>query len=502
MSDQLKGREVLRIIHAIANEKRLPEDTIFSAVEKALASVTEKELEDCALIRVTLDRDTGESSYFRQWQVVEDDHELTEEDEGKVIGLTEAKEKSPEIELGEYLEEPVNSEHGRISAHYAGQIVARIVREAERAQIALEYQDKIGTLVAGQVKQVTRHAIIVELMDHIEACVLRTHLLPREIYRVGDQISGYLYAVDPEVRGPMVFISRTMPEVVTVLFQSEVPEVQEGSVDIRAVARDPGVRAKVAVKTNDSRIDAVGACVGMRGSRVQTVSGELRGERIDVIEWSDDVAELMINAFAPVEISAVEMDEATQTMDVGVDSELLSKAIGRNGQNVRLVSDLIGWNLNVMSVEEVGNKSVDTSQMVVDRFAEVLSIDEDMATILAREGFQHVEEIAYIELESLAQIEEFDEDIAEALQERARSALLAQAMSTSAEPEESLLSLPSMGRELAYRLAEQKITTSELLAELSVDELVEQVGVDEALAGSLIMEARRPWFDQENKEGE
>ena len=424
------------------------------------------------------------------------------------IKLSDAREKQPDIEPGEFIEEPMPSvEFGRIAAQTAKQVIVQKVREAERAQVIDAYEDRVGEMVSGVVKRVERSGIIVDLGNNAEAFIPREFMIPREAMRPGDRIRAYLYEVRSEMRGPQLFLSRTAPELLVELFTLEVPEINEGLIEIISGARDPGARAKIAVKANDPRIDPIGACVGMRGSRVQAVSNELSGERVDIILWDENPAQFVINAMAPAEVASILVDEETHSMDVAVDEENLSQAIGRGGQNVRLASELTGWELNVMSTEQADEKSEAESQAVQQLFMEQLDVDEEIATILVQEGFTSIEEVAYVPENEMLKIEEFDAELVTELRERARDLMITKAIVSEeklvdAKPADDLLNMDGMDEALAYELARNGVVTMEDLAEQSVDELMEIEGLDEERAGKLIMTARIPWFESDNNETE
>ncbi len=491
------SKEILLVAEAVSNEKGVSKTIIFEAIEQALATATKKRYDEEADIRVVIDRETGDYETFRRWEVVSDDELALL---GTQFTVEEAHEKDASLQPGDVYEEQVeNIGFGRIAAQTAKQVIVQKVREAERAQVVDLYQDRVGELVNGTVKKVTRDNIIVDLGNNAEGLLPREELVGREVFRINDRVRAVLHEVRPEARGPQLLLSRACPEMLIELFKIEVPEISEQVIEIRAASRDPGSRAKIAVKTNDGRIDPVGACVGMRGSRVQAVSGELGNERVDIVLWDDNPAQLVINAMAPAEVESIVVDEDAGTMDVGVAEENLAQAIGRGGQNVRLASELTGWEINVMSVEDMAAKHEQESGQVITGFMEALDIDEDVAEVLVEEGFTTLEEVAYVPLEEMLAIEGFDEDIAEELRARAKDALLTQAIASeekldAAEPAEDLLNMEGMDRHLAYLLASQGIVTMEDLAEQAVEDLLDFEGVDEERAASLIMKAREPWF--------
>jgi len=504
------SKEILLVVDAVSNEKGVDGEVIFGAIEAALASATRKRhLEDIDA-RVAIDRNTGEYQTFRRWEVVEESTDADDEEGGyrfpsRQILLEEARKQNPDIQVGDFIEEPMESvEFGRIGAQTAKQVIVQKVREAERAQVVEEYQDRVGELVTGIVKRVERGNVYLDLGGNAEAIIYREEMIPREAVRAGDRLRGYLREVRSEPRGPQLFISRVAPEFLVELFKLEVPEVGQGLIDIVGAARDPGLRAKIAVRTNDPRIDPVGACVGMRGSRVQTVSTELAGERVDIILADDNPAQFVINAMSPAEVVSIVVDEDSHSMDVAVTTEQLSQAIGRGGQNVRLASQLTGWELNVMDEQQAAEKSDEEAQNLQQLFMDDLDVDEEVAAILVQEGFSTVEEIAYVPNSELLQIEEFDEDMVEELRGRARDVLLTRAIVKEesiggAQPAQDLLEMDGMDGDLAYKLAAHGIVTMEDLAEQAIDDLLDIEGMDEKRAGELIMTARAPWFADEEQ---
>ncbi|MDF1624552.1 transcription termination factor NusA [Pseudohongiella nitratireducens] len=493
------SKEILAVADAVSNEKGVSRDVIFEAIETALATATKKRFDDEDVVcRVAIDRKSGQYDSFRVWQVVADDEVESPESQ---LPLSEAKERDDSLDLGDTWEEKIeNVEFGRIAAQTAKQVIVQKVREAERDLVVKEYQDKVGELVSGTVKKVTRENVLVDLGGNAEAVLTRDQMIPRETFRTGDRIRALLLDVRHEVRGPQLFLSRTAPNMLIELFKIEVPEIAEEVIEIRAAARDPGSRAKIVVSTNDGRIDPVGACVGMRGSRVQVVSNELANERIDIILWDDNPAQLVINAMAPAEVASIIMDEDSNTMDVAVEEDNLAQAIGRNGQNVRLSAELTGWSINVMSIEEAEEKQQQESSGYIESFMATLDVDQDVAELLVLEGFTSLEEIAYVPMDELLEIEGFDEDVAKELRDRARDALLTQAIASeeglsSANLEADLLNMEGMDDELAMALAGKEILSMEDLAEQSIDDLMDIDGMDEERAGKLIMTARAPWFE-------
>ena len=513
-------KEILLVAETVSNEKDVDKELIFKAIEAALAMATKKKAGEDIDVRIAIDRRTGDYDTFRYWTVVayeaEFNHPETDPiafDPLKQIQLSEAKKRNPNSQIGDVIEERMPSvEFGRIAAQTAKQVIIQKVREAERAKIAEAYTSRIGELLSGIVKRVTREGVIVDLGASIEAFVPREEMIPREEVRSEDRLRGYLYAVNPQVRGPQLLMSRTRPEMLIELFKIEVPEIGEELIEVKSAARDPGSRAKIAVKTNDGRIDPIGACVGMRGARVQAVSSELAGERIDIVLWDDNPIQLVINAMAPAEVASIVVDEDTKVMDVAVQEEQLSQAIGRNGQNVRLASELTGWVINVITVEEAAKKVVKESESLQNLFMEQLTIDEALAEMLVREGFTSLEEIAYVSAQELLDIEGFDLELVEALQTRAKEVLALQgsikkkAATTEQtehekflEPHQDLLSLEGMTEEIAITLAKRGVSSREALAELAVDELLDIIQLDREKAGKLIMSARAPWFVEAKK---
>lgn len=495
-------KEILLVADAVSNEKGVDQDVIFEAIELALATATKKRYDEDSDIKVTIDRKTGDYVTVRRWEVVDDE---TLAELGTQFTTEEAAEADPKLKVGDVHEEVVdNVDFGRIAAQTAKQVIVQKVREAERAQIVEQYKDSVGELVSGTVKKVTRDNIIVDLGGNAEGLLPREELVGREVFRLNDRVRALLVDVRPEARGPQLYLSRACPEMLTELFKIEVPEIAEEVINLRAAARDPGSRAKISVSTNDGRMDPVGACVGMRGSRVQAVSNELGNERIDIVLWDDNPAQYVINAMAPAEIESIVVDEETGSMDLAVDSENLAQAIGRGGQNVRLASELTGWKINVMSVDEWNEKQETEAGNSIDIFIEKLGVDEDVAAVLVEEGFTTLEEVAYVPMEEFLSIEGFDEDIATELRSRAKDALLTQALAGegpggAGQPQEDLLTMEGMDDALAQVLASRGVVSMEDLAEQSVDELMDIDGMDEARAGALILKAREPWFAEQQQ---
>ncbi len=496
------NKEILLVAEAVSNEKDVSKAVIFEAIEVALATATKKRYDEEADIRVVIDRATGDYDTFRRWLVVDNQAVPAL---GTELTMQEAEEIDTNLQPGDYHEEQVESvAFGRIAAQTAKQVIVQKVREAERAKVVDLYRDRQGELIAGTVKKVTRDNVIVDLGNNAEALLPRENLLPREIFRMGERVRAVLQEVRSEGRGPQLILSRTSSEMLIELFSIEVPEIAEQMIEIRAAARDPGARSKIAVKTQDRRLDPVGACVGMRGARVQAVSDELGGERVDIILWDDNPAQLVINAMAPAEVASIVMDEETHSMDVAVDEDALAMAIGRAGQNVRLAAELTGWELNVMSEAEAASKHESEVGKTVDLFIKHLDVDSDLAEILVAEGFTTLEEVAYVPANEMLEIEEFDEDIVDALRERAKDALLNLAIAGEeqlgdVEPAEDLLTMEGMERTLAYTLASRGVVTMEDLAEQSIEELLDIEGMTEERAGELIMTARAPWFAEDQQ---
>ncbi|REJ68469.1 MAG: transcription termination/antitermination protein NusA [Proteobacteria bacterium] len=496
------NKEILMVAEAVSNEKGVSEDIIFEAIELALATATKKRYEEESDIEVVIDRSSGDYVTKRKWLVVPDTELALL---GTQFTTEEALEVDENLRPGDVHEEVIeNVGFGRIAAQTAKQVIVQRVREAERAQVVDLYKDRMGELLAGTVKKVTRDNIILDLGNNAEGLLPRSELVGRETFRMNDRVRAILTEINEEARGPQLIMSRACKEMLIELFKIEVPEISEGVIQIRSAARDPGSRAKIAVKTGDQRIDPVGACVGMRGSRVQAVSNELDTERVDIILWDDNPAQLVINAMSPAEVESIVVDEESNTMEVAVAEDNLAQAIGRGGQNVRLASDLTGWTINVMSTDEAIEKQEAEAGEVMETFMKALDVDEDVAAVLVEEGFTTVEEVAYVPLEEMADIEGFDEDIAEELRARAKDALLTMAIASEEElganePAQDLLEMRGMDKQLAYVLASMEVITMEDLAEQSVDELMEIEGMTEEWAAELIMTAREPWFAEEGE---
>lgn len=493
------GSEVLLVVDAVSREKGVDKETIFQAIEAALATATRKRYTQDIDARVFIHRDTGAYDTYRRWEVVADDVPELEFPDHQ-IRLTEARQRNPNLQVGEFIEEPLEAvEFGRIAAQAAKQVIMQKVREAEREQIVNQYTPRKGEMVTGVVKRLERGDAVVDL-GNAEALLAKTSMIPREGLRPGDRIRALLEDVRSVARGPQLFLSRTAPALLVELFKLEVPEAGEGLIQIHSAARDPGLRAKIAVSSKDPRIDPIGACVGMRGSRVQSVSNELAGERVDIIQWSDNPAQFVINSLAPAEVMSIVVDEESHSMDVIVDEKQLSQAIGRAGQNVRLASDLTGWELNIMTEEAATEKGATEAANAVQLFIESLDVDENVATVLVQEGFTNLEEVAYVPKQELLAVEEFDEALVEELRNRARDVLLTRAIAQEekinmAQPNDDLVQMQGMDDHTAHLLASHGIKTREELAEQSVDELLEIEGMTADRAKELIMTARAPWFE-------
>ena len=493
-------KEILLVAEAVSNEKGVPESIIFEAIELALATATKKRYDEDADIEVTIDRETGDYITVRRWLVVPDDEMALL---GTQFTTEEGLEVSPDLKPGDIHQETIeNVGFGRIAAQTAKQVIVQRVREAEREQVVEQYVDRLGELIAGTVKKVTRDNVIVDLGNNAEGLLSRDQLVGRETFRINDRVRAILQAISEEPRGPQLILSRSCPEMLIELFKIEVPEISEEVIQIRAAARDPGSRAKIAVKTNDQRIDPVGACVGMRGSRVQAVSNELDNERVDIVLWDDNPAQLVINAMAPAEVESIVVDEDNETMDVAVSEDNLAQAIGRGGQNVRLAGELTGWTINVMSTNEAAEKHEAEDGKVIQVFIDGLDISDEIAEILVEEGFTSIEEVAYVPLEEMMGIEGFDEEISEELRSRAKDSLLTQAIASEEvlgehEPAADLLEMEGMDKHLAFILSSREIITMEDLAEQAVEDLMDIPDMTQERAGELIMTARAPWFAEE-----
>lgn len=495
------NKEILHVVDAVSNEKNVTKDLIFQAVETALAMATRKRYGMGMDVRVSVNRQTGDYDTFRRWKVMDDEDPEFETPERQIL-ISYAKDRGLDVEIGNYIEEPIASvDFGRIAAQTAKQVIVAKVREAEREKVVSAYRDRVGQLVMGVVKRADRKGVVIDLGENAEAFIPREEMIPGDNLHTGARVRGLLKEIRQDVRGPQMIISRADVNFLTELMKLEVPEVSQEMIDIMGAARDPGSRAKVAVRANLPNVDPIGACVGMRGSRIQTVTNELGGkERVDIVLWNADIATYVMNAMAPAEVLSIVVDEEARTMDIGVDSEKLSQAIGRGGQNVRLASDLTGWILNVMSVEEAEAKTQAEQQALINLFMDKLDVDEEVAGILAEEGFSTLEDVAYVPVEEFLAIEGFDAEIVGELRDRAQTALLSQAISQDQHlPAEDLLHMDGMDEALAFKLATNGICTMEDLAEQAVDELVEIGEIDETRAATLIMTARAPWFADDNK---
>ena len=489
------SRELLLLVDALAREKNVTKEIVFGALELALASATKKRIHDEAEVRVSIDRATGNYDSFRRWLVVPDNEYVNEYLQ---IPLSEALKTDQAIEAGDYLEEALEPiDFGRIGAQAAKQVILQKIRDAEREQILADFLERKEHVVFGTIKRMERGNAIVEA-GKIEALLPREQMIPKENLRVGDRVRAYLLRIDRGARGPQIILSRTAPEFVIKLFQLEVPEIEDGLMELKACARDPGMRAKIAVKSNDPRIDPIGTCVGLRGSRVTAVRNEIGGENIDIVLWSADPAQFVIGALSPAEVTSIVVDEEKHAMDVVVDEDNLAIAIGRSGQNVRLASELTGWTINLMTQDESEKRTEAEHAVARSMFIEKLDIDEELADLLIEEGFSTLEEVAYVPLAEMLEIEGLDEDIVNELRNRARNVLLTEAIATEEKLEavsEDLIGLEGMTKELAAKLAEHDVKTRDDLAELAVDELTEMTGIDEERAKEIIVKARAHWFE-------
>jgi len=489
------SREMLLLVDALAREKNVAKEIVFGALELALASATKKRIHDEAEVRVSIDRNTGNYDSFRRWQVVADNEYVNEYLQ---VPLSEAQKDDPEIEAGDYLEEPLEPiDFGRIGAQAAKQVILQKIRDAEREQILSDFLSRGEHIVSGTIKRMERGNAIIEA-GKIEALLPRDQMIPKENLRIGDRVKAYMLRIDRNARGPQIILSRTAPEFVIKLFELEVPEISDGLMELKACARDPGMRAKIAVKSNDPRVDPIGTCVGLRGSRVTAVRNEIGGENIDIVLWSADPAQFVIGALSPAEVSSIVVDEEKHAMDVVVDEDNLAIAIGRSGQNVRLASELTQWTINLMTQDESAKRSEAEHAVTRITFMEKLDIDEELADLLIDEGFSSLEEVAYVPLAEMLEIDGLDEEIVNELRNRARNVLLTEAIATEEKLEnvsEDLIGLEGMSKELAAKLAEHDVKTRDDLAELAVDELTEMTGIDDERAKELILKARAHWFE-------
>ncbi|MBI3919269.1 MAG: transcription termination/antitermination protein NusA [Betaproteobacteria bacterium] len=492
------SREILLLVDALAREKNVDKNIVFGALELALASATKKRFNEDVDVRAAVDRATGDFSFFRRWQVVD---EAEFEAPSRQYLLREAREQNLDSQIGDYIEEPLGGlEVGRIGAQTAKQVILQKIRDAEREQILNDFLTRKEHLVTGMIKRMERGSAIIE-SGRLEAVLPREQMIPKENLRVGDRVRAYIWKIDRVSRGPQLILSRTAPEFLVKLFELEVPELEDGLLEIKAAARDPGSRAKIAVKSNDPRIDPIGTCVGMRGSRVQAVTSELAGERVDIVLWNPDPAQFVINALAPAEVSSIVVDEEKHSMDIVVEEENLAQAIGRTGQNVRLAGDLTEWELNIMTPDESRKKTEEETTRVRSLFVDALDVDEEVAGILVQEGFATLEEVAYVPLNEMLEIEAFDEATVNELRSRARNALLTQAIAGEEKVEhdiEDLLKVEGMDNDTARLLASKGVSTQEELADYASDDLVELAGLDAERAKELIMAARAPWFAATN----
>lgn len=490
------SKEILAVVEAVSNEKAVPRESIFEALEVALATSTKKKYEIEIDVRVEIDRKSGEFETFRRWLVVEDVLNPTKE-----ISFEAANYDNEVVFLGNYVEERFESvTFDRITTQTAKQVIFQKIRQAERARVVDQFIGSQGRLVTGIVRKVNRDAVILDLGSNAEAVILREDQLPLENFRGGDRVRGLLYSVRSDDRGFQLFVTRSKPEMLEELFRVEVPEIGEELIEIKGAARDAGSRAKIAVKTNDKRIDPVGACVGMRGARVQAVSSELGGERIDVVLWDDNPAQFVINSMAPADVTSLIVDEDARSMDIAVETETLAQAIGRNGQNVRLASQLTSWELNIMTVEDLEKKHQEESSGAIHLFVKYLNIKKELAESMVKEGFSTLEEIAYVPAQEFLEIDGLEEDLIEEMRDRARNALESiipseEKFSENAGPSGDLLALVGSDTSIPYKLAKRNIITLEDLAEQGVDDLRYIKELTEERAGEMIMAARNIcWF--------
>ena len=491
------SRDLLLLVDALAREKNVDREIVFAALESALASATKKRINEDADVRVSINRETGDYESFRRWVVLPDEEV---ENDDQQMGLIDAREELPDVQVGDYVEEALEPiDFGRIGAQAAKQVILQKIRDAEREQILTDFLERKEHLVTGTIKRIERGNAIVEA-GRIEALLPRDQMIPKENLRVGDRVRAFLLKIDRQARGPQLILSRTAPEFIIRLFALEVPEIDDELLEIRSAARDPGVRAKIAVKSNDPRIDPIGTCVGMRGSRVQAVTNELAGERVDIILWSPDPAQFVVGALAPAEVSSIVVDEDAHSMDVVVDEDNLAIAIGRAGQNVRLASELTGWTINLMTVEESQKKSEEEQSGIREIFMSRLDVDDEVANILIEEGFSTLEEVAYVPLAEMLEIEAFDDETVNELRNRARNVLLTEAIVDEEQLEnvsEDLLGLEGMDKPLAAKLARAGVRSRDDLADLAVDELLDLTEIDQDRATNLIPAARAHWFEQQ-----
>lgn len=494
------SKEIRLIVDAVSHEKDISTDIVFEALEAALVSASKKRYGMDQDFRISIDKNSGEHQTFRRWTVVESEERTEDEppfNPEAELTLEQAQERNPSLKVGDVIEEAIESvEFGRIAAQTAKQVILQRLRSAKRDKILEEYKSRIGELIVGIVKKVTREHIILDVNNNAEAILRRSEMIPREIFRVGDRVRAYLYDVCTEARGPQLFLSRSCPEMLIELFKIEVPEIGDGSIEIKGAVRDAGSRAKVAVLAKDNRIDPIGACVGMRRSRITAVSTELNNERVDIILWNENPAQFVINAIAPAEVVSIVVDEERNVIDVVVAEDQLSQAIGRNGQNVRLASQLTGWILNIISETQALDRQGAETARLLRLFRDEMGAPEEVAESMVEEGFTTIEEIAYVPDEELLAVPLMTDEVLKALRDRAKTMLLTQAMTgKGGTPEADLLGLDGMDSLLAEMLAKEGIRSREDLAELSVEELLSFDNVDEDKAAKLIMQARAPWFE-------
>ncbi|WP_367670495.1 transcription termination factor NusA [Sodalis-like secondary symbiont of Drepanosiphum platanoidis] len=495
------NKEILSVVEAVSNEKALPREKIFEALEVALATATKKKYSQNIDVRVKIDKKSGKFKTFRRWLVVDKVVQPTKE-----ITLEAAQFDNKNIILGNYIEDSIESViFDRITTQTAKQVIVQKVREAERFMIVNQFKKYKGKIITGIAKKINRENIILDLGNNAEAIIKREDMLPRENFRLGDRIKGILYLIRPESRGPQLFISRSKTEMLIELFHIEVPEVGEETIEIKVAARDPGLRAKVAVKTNDKRIDPVGACVGMRGARVQAISSELAGERIDIVLWDDNSAQFVVNAMAPANVSSIVINEDNNTMDISVEEGNLAQAIGKNGQNIKLASQLSGWELNVMTVEDLQKKHQDEDLLSINKFIKNLNIDKKSAKLLVENGISSLEAIAYISIKKILKIKEFDEIFIKKIRKKSKKILKILHKENNKKNiyknkmSEDLLNLPGIEKNIFLKLANLGIYTLENLAEQSLDDLLDIKELSSEKAGKLIMSARNIcWFSNNN----
>ena len=489
------NRELLMLVDAISREKSVDLEVVFAAVEAALASASKKLHGGEVDMRVTVDRESGEYETFRRWHVVPNEAGLQLPD-SEMLHF-EALEQIADIEVDDYIEESVESVSiGRIGAQAAKQVILQKIRDAEREQLLTDFLSRGDKIFVGTVKRLDKGDVIIE-SGRVEGRLRRSDMIPKENLRIGDRVRAYIAEVDPTLRGPQIILSRSAPGFMIELFAQEVPEIEQGLLEIKSCARDPGSRAKIAVVSHDKRVDPIGTCVGVRGSRVNGVTNELAGERVDIVLWSDDPAQFVIGALAPANVQSIVVDEERHAMDVVVDEENLAIAIGRGGQNVRLASDMTGWRINIMTAEESSAKQAEESDSVRKLFIDKLDVDAEVADILINEGFASLEEVAYVPMQEMLEIESFDEDTVNELRARAKDALLTMEIKKEENVDDATMALRDMAGltpELLAKLSEGGVHTRDDLADLAVDELIELTAVDESTARTLIMKAREHWF--------